>query len=247
MSRKEVIPTTKDAPCKEKKTEDDQSSKLEKPKKDGEKSLSKYKVALLKLARDVELKKKRPLDTDSESEEEEGCEWNESNRNEDSENEEVSEENEEQEVDEGVEEDTNEIDDDQAKEENLGPYGPNSKPTNTLEALLRGWNIYLATPDGTEKTPAMIRQMCQHVATIAKAVTPDARDLGVFLDKELVYKSFFKRQIELRKQEKSQGLCSKTLSCYSSSLEHFLAYAIKSMKRSLSSDKREALEELKDM
>lgn len=97
---------------------------------------------------------------------------------------------------------------------------------------------------GMEYTPCHSRWYWKNTCHDTSNVS--ARCNIVFLDKELVYKSFFKRQIELRKQEKSQGLCSKTLSCYSSSLERFLVYAIKSMKRSLSSDKREALEELKD-
>ncbi|XP_031559863.1 uncharacterized protein LOC116296048 [Actinia tenebrosa] len=253
ISKKEkMITTTKDTPNN---TQDDQSSKSKKQEVDGKKPLSKFKMALLKLAKDVETKKKCPLALDSESEEQEGSEWDERDENDESEDEisednKDSEENEackEQEMDESIGDDVSDDNDNvQGKEANLGPYGPNSMPTNIFESLVRGWNIYLATPDGTEKTPAMIRQMCQHVVTIAKAVDPNVRDLGVFLDKDRLYKRFFKRQIELRKQEKSQGLCSKTLSCYSSSLERFLTYAIKSMKRSLSSDKREALEELKD-
>ena len=69
----------------------------------------------------------------------------------------------------GTEDDNEEEEnpDDDKKAENLGRYGPSSRPTNVFETLLRGWNIHLATPDGSEKTPAMIRQMCHHVATIA--------------------------------------------------------------------------------
>lgn len=50
--------------------------------------------------------------------------------------------------------------------------------------------ILLGTPDGTEKTPAMIRQMSQHVVSIAKSVDPNVRDLGVFLGKQIEYSRF---------------------------------------------------------
>ena len=128
-----------------------------------------------------------------------------------------------------------------------GPYGPNSKPSNTFEVLIRGWNIHLSTPDGTEKTPVRIRQMCGQVAAIAKAVDPKPKDLSVFLNKDLVYRKFFKTNMKERESGKGKGFKAKSLSGFSISLERFLTYVLPSMKRSLSTENRKKLENLRDV
>ncbi|XP_048585586.1 uncharacterized protein LOC116613159 [Nematostella vectensis] len=128
-----------------------------------------------------------------------------------------------------------------------GPFGPDSKPRNSYEVFMRGWNNHLATPDGTEKTDVRIAQMCSQVDKIAKSIHPSPKDLSVFLDKDIVYKRFFKANIELRKTDKSLGLTCKTLSTYSTSLERFLKYIIPLLYTSLSADKRKALKKLRDV
>ena len=50
-----------------------------------------------------------------------------------------------------------------------------------------------------------------------------------------------------RKQDKARGYSSKTFSCFSTSLQRFLEYALKHMRQSSSSEKREALEDLRDV
>ncbi|KAK3747208.1 hypothetical protein QZH41_004122 [Actinostola sp. cb2023] len=257
FSKTKLQSISTEKPSTKRRAQDNQNNVSKKQRLD--ENRSKYQLAMIQLSNAVGHQKKRRcwvIDSESESEEKGDSEKEEdSEENEDSDVNEVSEESEGSEQNEGDKEryETDGVDDCEDGEEegeeeaeNLGPYRPTSKPTNVFETLVRGWNMYLGTPDGTDKTPAMIRQMCRHVVTIAKAIDPNVRNMDVFTEKDQVYKLFFKRQIEMRKQEKSKGLRSKTLSCYSTSLERFLAYAIKNMRQSLSSEKREALEELKD-
>jgi len=237
--------------AKKTRTEKDESDDSSEPF-----SLTKHKKALYQLAKSI--KKRKPIICDTE--EENNTESDKEDNLNDDEAEQYSEEEiqvlreedwesneEELENEENVNDENDVAIYEEECEENLGPHGPTSKPTNIFQTLVRGWSQHLQTPDGTEKTPAMIRQMCQQVVTIAKAVDPEAKDLVIFLDKDLVYKRFFKVQLNLRAQNNSEGLSSKTLSVYSTSLERFLTYATRSMRDSMSERRRESLEDLRDV
>ncbi|KAK3728103.1 hypothetical protein QZH41_003917 [Actinostola sp. cb2023] len=237
--------------AKKTRTEKDESDDSSEPF-----SLTKHKKALYQLAKSI--KKRKPIICDTE--EENNTESDKEDNLNDDKAEQYSEEEiqvlreedwesneEELENEENVNDENDVAIYEEECEENLGPHGPTSKPTNIFQTLVRGWSQHLQTPDGTEKTPAMIRQMCQQVVTIAKAVDPEAKDLVIFLDKDLVYKRFFKVQLNLRAQNNSEGLSSKTLSVYSTSLERFLTYATRSMRDSMSERRRESLEDLRDV
>ncbi|EDO33279.1 predicted protein [Nematostella vectensis] len=57
------------------------------------------------------------------------------------------------------------------------------RPSTVFGVLLRGWNIHLDTPDGTQKSDASIRKMCANVEAIAKATCKQtaAKCAGVVL------------------------------------------------------------------
>ncbi|KAK3728365.1 hypothetical protein QZH41_000653 [Actinostola sp. cb2023] len=114
---------------------------------------------------------------------------------------------------------------DQGDEEEMGDargkYGSSCQACDVMQALLKGWNLHLASPDGGCKSDRNIKQMCQQVESIYIACGKPA-SMGQIFDKDLIYNSFFKPNMEKREEDKSKGLSGNSLVVY---IHHFRLFA----------------------
>lgn len=92
-------------------------------------------------------------------------------------------------------------------------------------AHLKAYAHYLKTPHGGKKSNKSIRLTTQQIFNITKQVGGDKCSMDKILDKDLVYKTFFERQLKERENGgKTYGLSFNTLNSYSYSLQTFLVF-----------------------
>ncbi|KAK3742384.1 hypothetical protein QZH41_002604 [Actinostola sp. cb2023] len=138
-------------------------------------------------AKDERKNRKRVLESSSE---EEGAEQDEG---EEEQGEEIGNEEEDDADEESVDdqaEGTFISEEDQGDEEEMGDargkYGSSCQARDVMQALLKGWNLHLASPDGGCKSDRNIKQMCQQVESIYIACGKPA-SMGQIFDKDLIY------------------------------------------------------------